>query len=99
MSRPGPISHPALTPEVPSAARQAPSQPVVQFIVSQNTALTGADQREAIRQLLIGLADTQDSEQASYINRSAQLIVPPETAKELTQKAGPTNATHNTIRF
>ena len=93
-----PISRPAPTSGA-SSAPSAPSQPVVQFIVSQNTALTDADQREAIRQLLIGLADTLDSEQASHINLSAQLTVPPETAKELTQKAESANATHNTIQF
>ena len=93
-----PISRPAPTTEAPSEP-SALSQPVVQFIVSQNTALTDADQREAIRQLLVGLADTLDSEQASHINLSAQLTVPPETAKELTQKAESANATHNTIQF
>ena len=93
-----PISRPAPTSGAPSAP-SAPSQPVVQFIVSQNTALTDADQREAIRQLLIGLADTLDSEQASHINLSAQLTVLLETAKELTQKAESANATHNTIQF
>ena len=95
---PGAVSHPApvtAPPSVPSA----PSQPVVQFTVTRNTALTDADQREAIRQLLIGLADTLDSEQASHINLSAQLTVPPEVAEELTEKANTANATHNTIQF
>lgn len=98
MPRSDPISHPAPAPGAPSAP-SAPSQPVVQFTVSRNTALTDADQREAIRQLLVGLADTLDSEQASHINLSTQLTVPPEIAKELTQKAEAADATHNTIQF
>ena len=72
---------------------------MVQFTVTRNTALTDADQREAIRQLLIGLADTLDSEQASHINLSAQITVPPEIAEELTQKADTAAATHNTLQF
>ena len=98
MPRSDPVSRPAPVKEAPPAP-SAPSQPVVQFTVTRNTALTDADQREAIRQLLIGLADTLDSEQASHINLSAQLTVPPEVAEELTSQAHTANATHNTIQF
>ena len=99
---PTPRSDP-VSPHVPHreepSSPSAPAQPVVQFTVTQNTTLTDADQREAIRQLLISIADTLDSEEASQINLSAQITIPPEVAELLTERADQAGATHNTIKF